>query len=459
MKSSYVLRMLRFLLPLVVLSLPSVKAESFQKKPPEPLPQDTTPPTLDVNLGESPEDFVAACWAQLSDTVLSPAERKTWAAKLETPAAPRRIDLALLLAEKAGVKPAITYSDPWQRQIDLAGAPLRKVKRQVGAVMMFFFTSPNNPNGSIHWCNNHATGMDQPSEFYGFGSEKAGYYHPHNPGFWFREFKDAEYAGLSFVLLNFYGPEWKPPLLDALNSGLQAAGETVKIGLFDDTWTWGRPYFGDFWKQVPDLARAEEAAGTLYEAKWKPFFTALPKERWFEIGGRPVIYFYNAGTLVPREKTSAVIARMKKLFAADFGVEPYVVVDQAFFADREMPQVADGKFGWFTLDLPGGVFLDQNKDRALANAMVRWDHTARENNNTEIKARPGERLLKDDQRLIEVLNATQNVDYLVLATWNDLGEGTGINRCFDYYWGGRWRTPDHFLQLIRRSQEGWKLTP
>jgi hypothetical protein len=41
---------------------------------------------------------------------------------------------------------------------------------------------------------------------------------------------------------------------------------------------------------------------------------------------------------------------------------------------------------------------------------------------------------------------------LVIATWNDLGEGTGIHRNYDYYAGGRWLEPDHFMRLIRSSQ-------
>ena len=436
-------------------------AEFTRKAPSQPA---SASAIVDVDLGESPVDFAVACWKQLKGETLSAADAATWAAKLGTPEAPRRIDLAILMAKEAGVTPKWTYSDPWEKQISLDGAPTSKVKRQIGAVMMFFFTCPKNPNGTVHWANNHVAGMDQPSPLYGFGDKDAGFYHPENSGFWYREFKDAEYAGISFLMPNMYGPDWKPAVIDALKQGwgtLKAEdGEaTPKIALFDDSWSWGQPFFGEFWKQVPDLSKTDEAARLLYDNKWKKFFTDVPKEAWFTIGGRPLIYFYNAGTLKPQTSAAAVIAKMKELFKADFGIEPFVAVDRAFFADRDMPKIADSQFRWVTFDSPGSVWLEKSKGVNLAHAMIRWDSVNRDNANTERLATKDDRLIKDDHILVDVLNATRDNDYLILATWNDLGEGTGLNRCYDYYWDGSWKTPDHFLKLIRRSQEGETLKP
>jgi len=437
----------------------SLQGGEFAKKEPAHPQFNATAPALDINLGESPADFAAACWLQLKGAPLSEAGRQAWAAKLGTPEAPRRIDLALLMAKEARVSPRILYSDPWQEQVPLEGAPARKVKRQIGAVMMFFFECPNPLNGSVHWCNNHVAGMELPSPIYGFGDQDKGYYNPRNPGFWYREFKDAEYAGLGFLMPNMYGPDWKPAITAALKQGWQKVksedGDAApRFALFDDTWTWGKPYYGDFWKQIPNVSKPEEAARLIYENKWKKFFATIPKEAWFTIAGRPLVYFYNAGTLVPLAKTAPVIEKMKQLFKADFGVEPFVAVDVAFFNDPGTPQVADAKFRWMTFDLPGGVSLETIKGLTLAHAMLRWDPTTRDNDYKERIATPGDKLVKDDQRLINVLNATRDDDYLVLATWNDLGEGTGLNRSYDYYWNGAWKTPDHFMRLIRRSQEG-----
>ena len=60
---------------------------------------------------------------------------------------PRRIDLAITLAREAGVKPEWIYSDPWTQQVALAPFSGKLLRRDIGADFMFFFTSPDAPNG------------------------------------------------------------------------------------------------------------------------------------------------------------------------------------------------------------------------------------------------------------------------------------------------------------------------
>jgi hypothetical protein len=103
-----------------------------------------------------------------------------------------------------------------------------------------------------------------------------------------------------------------------------------------------------------------------------------------------------------------------------------------------------------TFDLPERRSRSRLHGHVIDHAMVRWDSVGRD--------RPGEtatehdRLVKDSALLKRVLVDSSDADILVLATWNDLGEGTGINRNYDYYVGGRWLEPDHFMRLIRASQ-------
>jgi hypothetical protein len=54
--------------------------------------------------------------------------------------------------------------------------------------------------------------------------------------------------------------------------------------------------------------------------------------------------------------------------------------------------------------------------------------------------------------LSQVLQATASASVLLVETWNDLGEGTGITRNYDYYENGSWLTPDAFMNVIRTSQ-------
>lgn len=430
---------------------------------------------VDVNLGESPEAFVTALWRQFTGETPTAEWVRANAARLGTAGSRRRIDLALQIAAEAKVTPTWVYSDPWAAQPSLSGAPEKKVKRDVGAVFMYFFTSPKAPNGGPGWANNHVPGMFEPAAQLRFSpppstdeaaaAALAAYYHPRNPGFWYQEFKEARYAGMDFLLLNTYGPDLDAPNAAALSAALarlktEDGAGVIKLALFDDTWVWTTPYFGPFWQTRPNCETPERAAILLYEAKWRPFFQMVPRDSWYLVQGRPLVYFYNNDRLIKREVfASDVLPRIKALFKADFGVEPFVALDSAYDSGPAARAQADVGFKWYSLDMENQRSTSKWHDVELTHAMVRWDHVSREAGNKEAVATVFDSLHKDDRLLIKLLNETADTDLLVLATWNDLGEGTGINRAYDYYWAGRWRSPDHFMQLIRRSQAGEKLAP
>ncbi len=419
---------------------------------------------VDVNLGQGPERFIQSLWKQLTGERASAELVKRYKTVLGTKRMPRRIDLAITLAREAGVKPEWIYSDPWTQQVALDPFSGKILRRDIGAVFMFFFTSPDAPNGGPGWANNHVPGMFLPDPLYEFSSgsphrAKNGWYHPQNAGFWYREMQDARYAGLDFALLNVYGPDLEKGGLEPLRMALQRLkgeyGENViKLGLFDDTWTWGQPWFGPFWEQQPDCVDAEATARLLYEAKWRPFFNAVPRDHWYLVNKRPMIYFYNSNTLQNRENFHRVLPVMKDLFYREFGVQPWVAVDAAFNFGPAMKQVSESHFEWYTHDHPGKHASERRHNLTLSHCMPRWDPVSRSNSNRERLARDDDLLVKDDRILKLVLNETRDSDILVLATWNDLGEGTGINRCYDYYWDGEWKPPSHFMDLIRRSQAG-----
>jgi hypothetical protein len=68
-------------------------------------------------------------------------------------------------------------------------------------------------------------------------------------------------------------------------------------------------------------------------------------------------------------------------------------------------------------------------------------------------------VIKDDSYLKTALNNSLSASFLTIATWNDLGEGTGINRCYDYYVAGQWQPPDYFMNDIRHSQSQTTCVP
>jgi hypothetical protein len=443
--------------PLEPLGAPGEEKRAAPTYEPFKLKADFTGPcakseVVDVDLGHTPESFVRAAHCQIAGEPPSSDVVAGWAKRMREAYYVRRIDVVRSLCSEHKRECKLAYSDPWAGEPDLVGAPERRVKRDVGAVFMFFFECPGGTNCAMDWANTHAPGMDGPSPLFGMKAGDSAPYHPSQPGFWRRELMDAKYAGLQFLMLNTYGPDIAGGKLKPLAEALNALEAPIQIALFDDTWTWGQPYFGDFWKQKPDLKDPDRAAKTIYEAKWKPFFSQIDKRHWYRFAGRPFIYFYNAGTLEPRSKAAALVAKLKSLFKADFGEEPFVDVDIAYFDDSSMQEVADARFKWMTFDIPQRRYRSTLNGHVIDHAMVRWDAVNRD--------RPGQtasehdRCVKGGQILERVLKDSLDAELLVIATWNDLGEGTGIHRNYDYFADGHWLAPHHFMQLIRRSQEG-----
>jgi hypothetical protein len=414
-----------------------------------------SPGAIDVNLGNSPESFVIAAFCQITGTQPPADTVDGWANQLRTVDTVRRVDVVRTLCKQAGRDCALFYSNPWTTEVLPTATCARKTTRDVGAVMMFFFDCPGGQNCGMDWANTHAWGMLASDATYGFGSEAAGPYAPGNPGFWLRELLDARYAGLQFVLPNVYGQDVQPGTgalgnLESALSVIDGMGGGIRVGLFDDTWAWGRPAGGALMNPAPSLADTEGAAQRIYAVQWKPFFQGISRPHWYTVNGSPLVYFYDAGTLEPTSGLSAVIARLKQLFTADFGVAPFVDVDHGYGAVSS----ADAQFVWDTF----GAFPSTHLGTATTvtggltfdNSMVKWDSLGRDEPGAIADATT--RLFKGPAILESVLQNSANARLLLLETWNDLGEGTGVTRNYDYYYRGQWLPPDAFMTVIRASQ-------
>ena len=405
--------------------------------------------SIDVNLGNTAKTFVDAAYCQVFGTPPSADIETEWVTKLTTLTYVSRIDAVLGFCKDAARNCTLSYSDPWLTQPDLTTPCTRSGTRDMGAVLMFFNDCPGGVNCSMDWANTHAAGMANVSPLLSFGSNASGIYAPKNPGFWRRELRDAAYAGVQFFLLNTYGPDLSAatdPLVQ-LGKALDDTGNAVKIGLFDDTSTWGRA--GGVFSKAPDLSNAAVAAQAIFDAKWSPFFSRVDRKNWYLFNNRPLIYFYNAGTLQPAAQSAAVVATLHTLFQAKFGVSPFVVVDEAYFQDSDMPNQADGRFKWDTFN--SGMISDQTlKGVKLDHFMARWDSLGRDHKGQI--ATESDRLFKDEALLKQRLQESASAQIAVIATWNDMGEGTGITRNYDYFAGGAWLEPDAFIKDIRASQ-------
>src|SRR6266540_3363065 len=406
---------------------------------------------IDVDLGNGPDAFVRAAFCQVNGSEPPADVVATWSTQLRTVPYVRRIDVVRTFCENAGRTCTLAYSDPWATDVLLTAACPRKTARDLGAVFMFFSECPGGVNCGMDWANTHSLGMASPTARFGFGAAAAGYYHPKNPGFWYRELVDARWAGLQFLLLNVYGPDLAKTTdpLAMLGQALEQAGSDVKVALLDDPWAWGKSSSPPSWYTAHNSSDTETAAQTLYQSKWKSFYTRVGRGFWYLVQNRPFIYFYNAGTLKPLNASAAVINRMKQLFQQDFGLLPFVAVDNAYFQDTTMATVADARFTWDTI-------ASRTKSRATMNGitldhfMVKWDSIGRDSPGAI--ATSTTRIVKGTALLDQMLASSRDAQIAVIATWNDLGEGTGIERNYDYYAEGSWLAPTAFMGRTRADQ-------
>ena len=399
---------------------------------------------IDVNLGNAPEAFVRAAQCQITGMEPDQATLDDWSNQLRTVQHVRRVDVVRSLCQRAQRGCSLTYSDPWQQQVELLEPCVRKGSRDMGAVLMYWSECPSGVNCGMDWANTHAPGMAQTSQLLAFGDSKEGFYTPKNAGFWRRELLDARWAGLQFLLLNTFGPDmaYLPRVVDALGS----IGGGIQVALFDDTWGWGRS--GTPWSQMPDFNNTEAAAQLIYQ-KWSQFYRTVPSEHWYRYQGRPLIAFYNAGTLKPENKSAATLARLRELFKAEFSEDPFLAIDRAFFQDPNTMTVADSEFRWNTFS-NNAMSHSTLKGVTFDHFMAKWDPVGRENNARLATA--ADMVVKGPELLEQYLEASLPSNLAMIATWNDLGEGTGITRNYDYYYQGAWLPPNAFMDRIRKTQ-------
>ena len=447
----------------------------FQLSPSAPQSCTRTSP-VDLNVGSTPALFITSLFCQLLGSPPNASALHHWEAALTPSDYFRRIDVfrSLCLSLSPPHCPPLAYSDPWQSTaLPLTSPCLRPPstpgRRDVGVVFMFFFHCPSNPNCALDWANTHQLGMATPSPWYALPGGKAGYLHPHNPGWWYRELQDAQWAGLQFAAVNVYGPDiTTPDALTALNAAMAqlrsetegvrgggVAGEVneIKVAAFFDSYAWGEASAGPLFNPAPDLNNATDAAARIYTVLWQPFFRQLNASYLYRVSGRPAVYMYNAGTLKPASKMAATLQLLKAQCQAEFNFTPFVSLDIAFAGGGWQ----DAYFHWDTFTDPGHVKLFTQGNVTTGHAMVKWDsmgrdvpgQVAREANDTDHLYR----MHKGGEILAQVMGETgEGVEVLTLATWNDLGEGTGMARQYDLWYQGQWLPPHFFMNITRNAQ-------
>ena len=231
---------------------------------------------------------------------------------------------------------------------------------------------------------------------------------------------------------------------------LGALSEPPKLALFDDCSGWGRQQFAPIWQKLPELSQPAAAARAIFEAKWRPFFRQVDRHHWYRFKGKPLIYFGGASSLEPRSSSSELFASLKRTFEAELGESPFLCVESAYFDDARLEHVVDARFSNSSFDLPQKRSRSELHGHVVDHALVRWDSVGRDRPG-ELSA-PSDVLIKGSELLEQVLHDSSDAELLVLGTWNDLAEGSGIHRNYDYWFGGAWLSPEHFMRKVRVSQ-------
>jgi hypothetical protein len=268
---------------------------------------------VDVNAGNTAGAFVRAAYWQVAGSEPPLAFYTDQVGRLTSTASTywRRIDTVNTLLNTFGQKPKV-YSDPWTTKPAFNSVPCKNQARDVGAVLMLFFNCPGGTNCGMDWANTHTYGLNASEPLYnGYTDPKT------NSGFFYRELLDARYSGLQFFLPNLYGPELTDNTIANLVTALgqvhtDYGTNEVQVGLFDDTSVYNNGNFNySPWNSGPDMnnaANTNSAATKIFTDKWKPYFQAIPSQDWYLVNGRPLIYFYNGGTLgaspIPRPSSS-----------------------------------------------------------------------------------------------------------------------------------------------------------
>jgi hypothetical protein len=267
------------------------------------------------------------------------------------------------------------------------------------------------------------------------------WYSSQDPQWYAREFRDMEYAGMQVALPVNWGdnsPWFNNATIAAMVEGLQRSGSGVRLGLFDDTTSEACDYnqargLGYTPEPAPPLSDSDGLWFWFYDLKWKSFFNAVPRELWathnglpVAQGGRPIVVTYTGAWFSDVEMADEMWGTIKASFVRDFGVEPWLVLETNWFArNPDVATVADGRYAWGAA-VGGWNSYEHGGYRVNAVGAGYDDHLIRPDTPT-YRARDNGALLSNSWNAMP-----RGADLILVETWNELWEGSGVSRLVDY---------------------------
>jgi hypothetical protein len=318
-----------------------------------------------------------------------------------------------------------------------------------------FFYWHDAPSGNADYnqivYDPHGLANTGPWTGYGYGSGYSGYYSSLNSAWWEGAFGDVKKTGMDMVDLICWGNHPFPwfqmsALSNHMVPALERSGNDLKIALFDDTSSeaceWNQDNGRGYTVSPPMPLSNSNNWAYFYDRKIKPFFQAIPKQYWathngasIDAGGRPIIITYTSAFFTDVGTHGAGMwGAIKSSFARDFktssgaGITPWVIHEISWINSGASGN-ADSAYtwgaalngptinqvnGWYTGSVGPGYDDRQIRspgnyhDRANGNWLISWYNGTYS----------GRKLWDSNLVLME--------------TWNELWEGTGIDRLVDY---------------------------
>ena len=351
---------------------------------------------------------------------------------------------------------------------NLLYGPTRTPAKQLGALLFPWFDAPD-PSYATDIINDPRGLGGDPYDGYGAGYPGGGYYSSLNEYWWEGVFSDMKRAGLDFVEIQHcpgHGSRlYIPDNTDQILAALERSGCDLKLAMFGGNSAvaiWNNEN-GRGWNVDPplDLSRPDIVT-YFYDKDIKSFFAAIPKKYWathnglsLEQGGRPIVITYATSGYSSFDLGTYgnnIWISVKQRFAADFkdangnGIVPFLVLESSWFVNGA-GAYADGRYGWAAAVYGpntygvGGYYTTQigpgYDDRLIRNPggytprqdggqMVRW-----------FNSRPAGRNIFDS-------------NLILVETWNELAEGSGIERSLDYPADAGGYLPEtHYIDTFR----------
>ncbi|MBI4507248.1 MAG: DUF5010 domain-containing protein [Chloroflexi bacterium] len=145
-----------------------------------------------------------------------------------------------------------------------------------------------------------------------------------------KDFADMRAAQIDAALIWYNGNSadgstQAVPALRSLVAAAQSMERAPSLGLLLDPQTlYGERVFRE--PRTPLDLTDQTTVGLLIKAA-QDFYSQVPRERWFTLGGRPVVLLLYRGSDIVSRYDQTFFERLRARFAAAFGVPPYLIVD------------------------------------------------------------------------------------------------------------------------------------